>query len=300
MASRSTTAGSPEAEPFAPPLPPGRSIQLPGRGRTFVRELAGPSAPPSTAAPTLLLLHGWTATADLNWFTSYETLGRSFRVVALDLRGHGRGIRSFRPFRMRDCADDAAALVTNLGTGPVIAVGYSMGGAVAQLLWRRHPELVAGLVLCATSASFAGGTQEKLGFSAMGALSLASRAVPGPVQRNFARRVVGSRPDHRSIEAWATGEMQRNDWSAVLGAGSALGRFDSRTWLGEVDVPTSVVLTTNDHVVAPASQRALAAAIPGATVHPVPGDHTVCATNPGRFVPTLLSACDDVARRSRG
>ena len=56
--------------------------------------------------------------------------------------------------RLADCADDVAALVEELGTGKVIAAGYSMGGPVAQLLRRRHPDKVAGLVLCATAPAF--------------------------------------------------------------------------------------------------------------------------------------------------
>ena len=64
------------------------------------------------------------------------------------------GLRSRRVFRLADCADDCAATLVELGTGPVIVVGYSMGGPVAQLLWRRHRDLVVGLVLCATTAGF--------------------------------------------------------------------------------------------------------------------------------------------------
>src|SRR6202022_3419586 len=97
---------------------------------------------------------GFTATAALNGLACFEPLGRWFRVVAVDHRGHGRGIRSRRPFRLEDCADDVAALTEQLGTGPVTAVGYSMGGPVAQLLWQRHPEAVDSLVLCATAARF--------------------------------------------------------------------------------------------------------------------------------------------------
>src|SRR4249919_2728736 len=93
----------------APPLPPGRSVELPDRGTTFVREVAGPAG-----APTVVLLHGWTATADLNWFPSFGPLAEHVRVVALDHRGHGRGIRSNR-FRLADCADDAVALADVLG-----------------------------------------------------------------------------------------------------------------------------------------------------------------------------------------
>src|SRR5688572_28316008 len=124
-----------------PVLPSGRHIELAGRGTTFVREAPGPEG-----APTVLLLHGWTANADLNWRTAFPALARSFRVIALDQRGHDRGIRDSRSFRLEDCADDAAALVTQLGIQRVIPVGYSMGGPVAQLLWQRHRDLVDGLV----------------------------------------------------------------------------------------------------------------------------------------------------------
>ena len=53
----------------APPLPPGRMVELPGRGTTFVRVVVGPPH-----APTLVLLHGWTSTADINWFPSFAAL----------------------------------------------------------------------------------------------------------------------------------------------------------------------------------------------------------------------------------
>lgn len=253
--------------------------------------------PGPSGAPILLLLHGWTASADLNWFPSFDALGRRYRVLAMDHRGHGRGIRSRRRFRLSDCADDAAALVDVLGTGPVIAVGYSMGGPVAQLLWRRHPDKVAGLVLCATTRTFASRAQEKLGFLAMGGASFASRLTPAIAREALARRVVGERRDDRSLEAWIQHELQRSDWTAVLEAGQALGRFDSRPWIGGVDVPTAVVATMRDGMVAPARQLALARSIPGATVHPVQGDHTACVSDPGRFVPALLAGCASVAGR---
>ncbi|HXW80623.1 MAG TPA: alpha/beta hydrolase [Acidimicrobiales bacterium] len=112
--------------------------------------MAGPPG-----SPALLLLHGWMATAALNWYGSLEFLGRSFSVVAPNLRGHGRQGRGAPPFSVEACADDLAALINELSLGPAIVVGYSMGGAIAQMLARRHREAVHGLVLCATAASFA-------------------------------------------------------------------------------------------------------------------------------------------------
>jgi len=85
--------------PVPPYLPPGRVINLPGRGEVFVRDSGG-----APAHPAVLLLHGWTASADLNFFAAYAGLAESYRVVALDLRGHGRGMRSAEPFSLEDCA----------------------------------------------------------------------------------------------------------------------------------------------------------------------------------------------------
>ncbi len=113
-----------------------------------------------------MLLHGWTVTADINFFTAYELLGRHFRVITLDHRGHGGGIRTNDVFRLEDCADDVAVLIDTLRLGSVIVVGYSMGGAIAQLMCHRHPTLVDGVVLCSTARMFNGRRGEAISFLA--------------------------------------------------------------------------------------------------------------------------------------
>lgn len=272
-----------------PPLPPGRYVELPRRGTTFVRELAGPPG-----APVLLLLHGWTASSDLNWFATYDALGRRHRVVALDHRGHGRGIRSPRWFRLDDCADDAVALLDVLGIDRAVVVGYSMGGAVAQLVWQRHRERVAALVLCATCRAFAQTPLERQRLAVLGAVALGSRAVPQRLAGDAIHRVMTARSTAQPLSEWAVEELRRNDWTTVLEAGRALSRFDSRSWIGGVDVPAAVVVPMRDQLVPPRRQLAMARAIPGATLHPVQGDHTICSTAPERFVPALLDACESV------
>ncbi len=274
-----------------PDLPLGRRVELPGRGTTFVRDVPGPPG-----APTVVLLHGLIASGGLNWFQAFGPLGKHFRVLAIDHRGHARGLRTRKRFRLADCADDVAALLDALDIDDAIAVGYSMGGPVAQLLWHRHPDKVAGLVLCATTRSFATRTQEKLGFLAMGGASFAARLTPGAARQALARRILGERGDG-SVASWIQREVQRTDWTAVLEAGNALGRYDSSRWIGEVDVPTAVVATMLDGMVAPERQLALARSIPGATLHPVQGDHTSCVTDARRFIPALLAACSSVATR---
>jgi 3-oxoadipate enol-lactonase len=258
-------------------LPDGRSVDLPGRGTTFVREL------PHPGRPVVLLLHGWTTNADLGWRSAFATLAERFHVIALDQRGHGQGIRTREPFRLEDCADDAAALVETLGLGPVIAVGYSMGGPVAQLLWQRHPHLVAGLVLCATSQTFNGTPRERALFGLLNGATLTARHL---------------RAEQRSALAARLHRPASHDWLTVLDAGKAIARFDSRPWAPTIDVPTAVVVTVRDHVVPPTRQLELASAIPGASVHPVVGDHAVYLAHAEAFVPPLLAALDSVTTRA--
>jgi 3-oxoadipate enol-lactonase len=274
----------------APVLAPGRALDLPRRGTTFIREMPGPPG-----APTLLLLHGWGATGGLNWFRTFDALGERFRVVAPDLRGHGHGLRSRRVFRLADCADDCAATLVELGTGPVIAVGYSMGGPVAQLLWRRHRDLVSGLVLCATSAGFIPNRRARLPYqsamlAAVAAARVASLSRAIPALPGFGIR-------SQRLPAWIADEMRRHDWRNMIEAGHSLSTYHAGRWIGEIDVPAAVVCTTRDRGVRPELQLALADAIPDATVHPIDDGHLACAQR--SFAPVLVSACTSVARRVR-
>jgi pimeloyl-ACP methyl ester carboxylesterase len=278
-------------------LPNGRRVRLPGRGETFVREVAGPPG-----APTLVLLHGWVASGGLNWFQAFEPLSRHFRVVAPDLRGHARGLRSWRQFRLADCADDVAVLMDELDCRGAIAVGYSMGGLIAQLLWKRHRRSVSGLVLCATAHSIVPVPHEQFFFSnSMSAIAGTARLgqlasyVPRSLVRSMFPPTRGTRP--QTMTRWAAAEMARHDWRMVLEAGASIGRFDAREWIGSVDVPSAVVLTAQDRAIGVEPQLELAQAIPGASIHRVDDGHVACARE--GFGPPLVRACLDVARRAQ-
>ena len=275
-------------------LPKGRFLKLPGRGTTWVREIPGPPG-----APVLFLLHGLGATGGLNWFSSIAVLGERFRVITIDHRGHGRGVRT-RRFRLADCADDAACVAEMLGIDRFIAVGYSMGGPIAQLLWFRHRSKVSGLVLCATSRNFRGNPRERVQFAGLGAIAAATslplpRFAMGPAWPLLAQML--TRGGYPGLRAWLTEEVRHHDANAVLQATDALGRFSSHSWIGAVDVPASVVLTTGDQLVPSRRQVKLAESIPTAVIHPVDGDHMVVARKPEAFASALLEACELVARR---
>lgn len=272
--------------PIPPPLPPGRIVAVPGRGEVFVREAPGPRG-----APTVLLLHGWTASADLNWWRVYPHVPEVGSLLAPDHRGHGRGLRSDEPFTLEAAADDAAALLEHLGTGPAIVCGYSMGGPISMLLWRRHPHLVKGLVFEATALEWRASARERVIWKTMGLVEFVLRLGPskGLVER-FLRQSIETSPDLAPHRGWLKGELRRGDPADLAQAGRALGEYDARSFASSVDVPTAVVVTTKDRLVRPRKQRALAKAIKGSVVYELAGDHDASLVLGTEFAAVTLEA----------
>jgi 3-oxoadipate enol-lactonase len=269
-------------------------VELPGRGATRVWEHPGPPG-----APTLMLVHGVTLTAALNWSGVLESLGGHFRVIAMDLCGHGESFRHSGRFRLEDCADDLAQLAGIQGIDRLVAVGYSMGGLIAQLLYHRHPGLVSGLALCGTARNFRGSPFERAAalmwpvimatmwwnpmYRAIGAESLGST-------------LVGRFPDPQT-RAWARAQMHQTSLATALSAARAVSDFTSHDWAAGIDVPTAVIVPTRDKVVQPGRQRKLAAAIPGAATYEFDGDHGAFLNDPETLATILLAACGWVSAK---
>ncbi|MFZ2510634.1 MAG: alpha/beta fold hydrolase [Gordonia sp. (in: high G+C Gram-positive bacteria)] len=266
-------------------LPTGRYLELPGRGTTFITE----SGPPD--APTLFLMHSVATTGLLCWYPVIPEVNQRYRVITIDHRWHGRGIRSAE-FTLDACADDTVAVADQLGIDNFIAAGFSMGGGIAQLAWQRHRDRVAGLVLCSTGPYF-------------------SSIDPEELARDHTVGAIGARLD-RYLPL--SSDIRLNDWSgSTLGWGvrqflstpiskfgafsEAMAQFDSREWLGDVDVPASVVISTRDKTVPPERQALLSEGIGDALVFPVDGGHACCVLGAERFVPAFSEAVDSVRAR---
>ena len=290
VALRTLRAATDEAIPDVPIPPPARAVELPGRGTTHVLDIPGPTPD----APTLLLMHGIATTGPLTWFTVLDELSERYRVVTFDQRWHGRGIRSER-FLLDDCADDAAAVLDALGIDRAVVVGYSMGGASAQVLWQRHPERVAGLVLCSTSGRWEGHLGERVFFLMLrvantGLLSIAA----GKVQRHGETVLAPDDLDLPGLRDWCLSELRSTSLWSLPVVMSELGRFDSTSWIGDVQVPTGVLVTAKDHAIPTERQRQLAARIPGAVVRESPGGHASLVFDLARWKPAFLEIVDEV------
>jgi 3-oxoadipate enol-lactonase len=264
-------------------------IDLPGRGRMYVREAPGPRR-----APTLVLLHGLAATAALNWEACIPFLADRYRVLAPDHRGHGRGIRVGGGFRLEDCADDVAALIDQEVGGPALVAGYSMGGPITQLLCGRHPKLVAGMILCATARDFRGRPAERLRFGVLSPIAVASRLAP-PLPF---RLIPDSLRDDRRFGS-VVSELSGHESRALLAAASCLGEFTSRTWVSDLAAPAVVVVTTRDRTVPPRRQLKLAAALDAPVIR-LDAGHFVPASDPDSLGRAVREAADIlISRRPR-
>lgn len=279
------------------PAPCTSLVELPGRGVTRIWQCPGPRG-----AETLVLVHGVSFTAELNWGKVLGPLSRQFRVIAVDLRGHGDGISPGGRFRLEDCADDVAALAEALEIGRFVAVGYSMGGMVAQLLYRRHPSLVSGLVLCATARNVLGSPAERL--AALGLPTAAAAIRWNPLFELVSAEILGMAllgpVDDPATASWARAQLRRTTLATAVSAIQAVCEFTSHSWIGQVDVPTAVVVTVQDRIVPVSRQLKLARAIPGASVHEIDAGHAVCITAPQLLTDALLRACRSAgSRRAR-
>jgi 3-oxoadipate enol-lactonase len=277
------------ALPPVPELPVGGVRELPGRGSSYIIDTGMPPGRPD--APTLVLLHALACTALLSWYPSLGALAARYRVVMLDQRWHGRGIRSPH-FRLEDCADDVVALADTLGVERVIPVGYSMGALVAQLVARRHPSRIDGLVLGAATMRFRRGEADPF----------ALRILAGRIGQLSERRLRGGpfaapHEDGHDANRWAREQFRSTSRAEIAGATSVIARFDSTRWAGQISAPAAVVITTKDHAIPASHQRALVRTLRNASCFEVEAGHAALVLNAALFTPALLAACASVAMR---
>ena len=278
-----------------PFLLPGKIVSLPGRGEMVVRHHQHSDA----SAPTLLLLHGWTASSDTNFFAAYEELAAKYSIIGVDHRGHGRGVRPDERFSLEACADDAADVVRALGVKKVITVGYSMGGPISAHLWSRHKDLVEAMVFQATAMEWNATRKERTlwkfgrAFSPLVRVFITPRVISWGVKRSVSRG-----HEYRKYIPWLVGEARRNDPWFVSQAGRALSTYDGEPLVGSITVPVSVVVTTKDTLVPPVKQHALAKAA-AAEVFELAADHFVTFQGPREYVAVTLTAVDAAVSRSR-
>jgi pimeloyl-ACP methyl ester carboxylesterase len=137
-------------------------------GRSLHAEVTGDG-------PTVLLIQGL-GYATWAWAPHVPALAERFRVIAFDNRGAGRSDKPDEPYSIELLAEDAHAVVEQLGTMPAHIAGMSMGGYIALTLARLHPDAVASLALISTTCG--GSLAEPVPDSTLAAWAAASALDP--------------------------------------------------------------------------------------------------------------------------
>ncbi len=177
----------------------------------------------------------------------------------------------------------------------LIPVGFSMGSMVSQLVWLRHPDRVEGLVLCATAAMFGRAACERLAAGLFAALletfsPQPRREAPTPP----AEIIEAGMHDYR----WAVGQFRATTSGNMLRALAEMMRFDSRTWIADIDVPTALVIPQRDRAISPRHQHWVARQIPEAHAVTIDAGHACCTLQAEAFLPGLRSAVESVTSRT--
>ena len=203
--------------------------------------------------PAVVLVHGLSGSA-ANWVEVAPELAGRYRVLAVDLPGHGRSQAPPRGARVSDFVAAVAAVIEAEEAGPVLLAGHSFGGLVALRLVQTRPELVRGLLLVAP-AGIASGTRVARHLVAIAATLRPGRWV-APFRHRYAERLwyrrVLFRPwfvaDPHALSPRATlgfleGPLEHADTRT---AGRAMVLDDPRAELEHVRCPTLVLWGARD------------------------------------------------------
>ncbi len=219
-------------------------------------------------SPTLLLIHGFPLDHGF-WAAQLAGLSAQARVIAPNLRGHGRSEVAAGPYSMEQHADDLAALLDHLGVGRAIVAGLSMGGYIALAFWRRHAARVQGLALIDTRAEpdTEAGKANRQALAArlplIGAAAYADEMLP--------RLLAPTRLADLAIANRARAIMARQPVAGIVTTLRSLAdRPDNRPTLPTITVPTLVVVGEADALTPPADSAAMGAAIPAAQLVIIP------------------------------
>lgn len=233
---------------------------------------------------TLLFLHG-VGGGHAAWERQIPYfIARGHRALAWDQPGYG-GAPLVDPY---DLDQVTAALKRQIGNEPVVLVGHSMGGFVAQEAYARFPALIRGLALCFTSAAFGGAGSD------FARQFVAARVAPleqGKTMAEIAARLMpsmrGSRSDPAGL-ALAERIMGGIPPETYRKAVHLLTTFDRRAELAAIRVPTLLIAGSDDRVAPAAVMERMAQKIPGAEYVLLEGcGHLGPMDQPDRFNDTL-------------
>lgn len=217
----------------------------------------------------LVFLHGFPFTHEM-WKFQIEKFSASRRVISPDLRGHGESGVGDGQYTIELFVDDLIRILDHLEIQKVILCGLSMGGYIALRTAERHPERLAGLVLCDTKSE-ADANEAKI--KRAGAMQTVKTKGVEVFAGDFIKSVLteASLQDTSEIRKFVLGLILKNSALGIAGALLAMAaRVDTTASLSKIHVPTLLLVGEEDRLTPPAASEAMAQKIPSAEIHRIP------------------------------
>lgn len=217
----------------------------------------------------LVLGHSFLCSSKM-WREQVPALAEKYRVLNLDLRGHGNSSEVTEPFTVYDAVSDVVAVLDEVGIEKAIWCGLSFGGWVALRAALTYPERVEGLILMDTDAG-PEDVYRKLRNNAMG---LGARLLGvGPFLPPIARLMFGAttrRKNPALVREWKKEFSRVHVPSILLCLEAAMKRDSILDRLPQISVPALVLVGEEDRPLPPARSRQLYKALPSCELVQIP------------------------------
>lgn len=248
----------------------------------------------------LIFLHAFPLNRTM-WAPQEETLSSHFRVITVDLRGHGDSDAPLWHYTLDQAAEDIRALMDHLSIGQAVLVGLSMGGYILFSFYRKYPERVKALVLADTKAQAdtREGREARFQMAQVayrrGLTAIADIMVPKLLSPN----TVTAKPDLvRTVRAMIEG----NQVSGIAGDLMAMAeRPDSTPLLGDITCPTHIIVGELDQATPPSEAKLMTDRIPGAQLTLIPNAaHLANLEQPDAFNHAVRTFASDLEKERAG
>jgi 3-oxoadipate enol-lactonase len=244
----------------------------------------------------IIFLHAFPLNRTM-WAKQEEALSSQFRVITIDLRGHGESDAPLWHYSLDQAADDVRGLLDYLSIRQAVFVGLSMGGYILFAFYRKYAEYVNGLVLADTraQADTDEGKQARFELAQIaykqGARAIADVMIP----KLLSPATIETRPE--LVQRVRT-MIEGNQVSGIAGDLMAMAeRPDSITLLKQMTCPTQIIVGDLDFPTPPSDAKLMADKIPNAHLAIIPGAaHLSNLEQPSLFNETVHSFVSNVTR----
>jgi len=270
----------------------GNNVQTKINGITIAYSDRGTGLP-------IIFLHAFPLNRSM-WAQQEDALCSQFRIITIDLRGHGDSDAPLWHYTLEQSADDVCALLDRLSIQQAIFTGLSMGGYILFAFYRKYAARVKGLILADTKAQ--ADTEEgkngrfqlaqiayKKGPSAIADVMIPKLLSPATVQTNL------------DLVHQVRGMIEGNQISGIAGDLMAMAdRPDSVPLLSQITCPTQLIVGELDQATPPSDARLMADHIPQARLAIIPNAaHLSNLEQPETFNQIVGSFASDLGKSSR-